>query len=363
MKKPDVSIISSGATLADARLHRIANALTRDGLTVELFAPGSPSDAPDRVTLRNVHQGRGFVWRMHRAFYSPWRANGRIIYCLAPEAQSFTWMAAIVKRRIYCADVYEDYLTLLQDRSWAKRYFGILGRIGSLVAQSGTLITARAKLTTVADAQVPPFNARERIVLRNLPDASHLTPSGQRDATPRAIYIGDVRTSRGLQTMLGAAVLAPNWHFDIVGPISEQDSQWVHQWQANHQEAATRVIFHGRMAPQKSWEFARGAWVGLSLLTPTPAFLAAVPSKLYEYMAVGLATITTSLPRSASLIEESRSGAVADSGPDVAELLNKWERDPELLDQLRQHGLHWASRHLDSGAEYGPLVTQIRKLL
>ena len=101
MKKPDVSIISSGATLADARLHRIANALTRDGLTVELFAPGSPSDAPDRVTLRNVHQGRGFLWRMHRALYSPWRANGRIIYCLAPEAQSFTWVAAIVKRRIY----------------------------------------------------------------------------------------------------------------------------------------------------------------------------------------------------------------------------------------------------------------------
>ena len=42
----DVSIISSGASLADARLHRLTGALLRAGLSVEIFAPGSKQDTP-----------------------------------------------------------------------------------------------------------------------------------------------------------------------------------------------------------------------------------------------------------------------------------------------------------------------------
>ena len=193
----DISIISPGASLADARLHRIVNALIRDGLSVEIFAPGNAADAPHGAVVKNVHQGKGFQWRMHRAFYSPWRAHGRVLYCLAPEAQLFTWKAALLKRRIYGADLYEDYLTLLRDRKWAKRFFGLPGFLGSLIAQSGTFFAARAAFTTVADIQVPPFTAKARILLRNLPDSAHLTQSGKLAKKPRAIYIGDVRESRG----------------------------------------------------------------------------------------------------------------------------------------------------------------------
>ena len=149
----DISIISPGASLADARLHRIVNALIRDGLSVEIFAPGNAADAPHGAVVKNVHQGKGFQWRMHRAFYSPWRAHGRVLYCLAPEAQLFTWKAALLKRRIYGADLYEDYLTLLRDRKWAKRFFGLPGFLGSLIAQSGTFFAARAAFTTSAFQQ------------------------------------------------------------------------------------------------------------------------------------------------------------------------------------------------------------------
>ena len=45
-QKIDVSIISSGANIGDARLHRLTNALLRQGLSVEIFAPGNQADAP-----------------------------------------------------------------------------------------------------------------------------------------------------------------------------------------------------------------------------------------------------------------------------------------------------------------------------
>ena len=359
----DISIISPGASLADARLHRIVNAQIRAGFSVEIFAPGNAGDAPPGAMIRRVHSGKGFLWRMHRAFYSPWRASGDVLYALAPEAQLFTWKAALIKRRIYCADIYEDYLTLLKDRRWAKRFFGIPGAIGALLARTGTYFASRAKLTTVADIQVPPFTARSRVVVRNLPDASHLTRSGELATNPRAIYIGDVRESRGLHTMLQGAVLAPNWHFDIVGPVSENDAAWVHLWSIQNEEASTRVSFHGRLSPEESWKLVKGAWVGLSLLEPTPAFVAAIPSKIYEYMSVGLATVTTPLPRSVELINSSQSGAVIDGPASLADLLKEWEKSPEKVLTLRENGLTWAAKNLDSDAEYGAMTQALHRLL
>lgn len=363
MNQPDISIISSGASLADARLHRISNALTRAGLTVEVLAPGFTTDAPSGVAVRSVNQGKGFQWRMHRAFYSPWLAKGKVLYCLAPEAQLFTRLACSLRGRIYCADMYEDYATLLKDRKWARRYFGIAGLVGSAITRLATQSASRAAITTVADIQVPPFVANQRILLRNLPDHSHLTQSGELAKAPRAIYIGDVRQSRGLHTMLQSAELAPDWHFDIVGPISDDDAAWIHVWSIAHEDAAERVTFHGRLSPTQSWALVKGAWVGLSLLEPTPAFIAAIPSKLYEYMAVGLATISTPLPRSVELIEKSGSGEIADGPESVARILKGWQSDPNALKEVRRAALEWASRNLDSGAEYGAMVKAITRLI
>jgi len=359
----DISIISPGASLADARLHRIVNALIRDGKSVEIFAIGNPHDAPKGATIRTVNQSKGFLWRLHRAFYSPWRASGRILYTLAPEAQFFTWLTALLKRRIYCADVYEDYLSLLQDRKWAKRLFGLPGLLASFLARVGTRSAARAALVTVADVQVPPFKAKQRILLRNLPDATHLTQSGSLSTKPRAIYIGDVRESRGLHTMLQAAALTSEWTFDIVGPISENDAAWIHLWSIQNEDAASRVTFHGRLAPEKSWHLAKGAWVGLSLLEPTPAFIAAIPSKIYEYMSVGLATITTPLPRSADLIEQSQSGAIADGPASVASILQRWQQNPAEIEKIRTHAAAWAHKNLDAKGEYQSMTNAVDRLL
>jgi glycosyltransferase involved in cell wall biosynthesis len=360
---PDISIISSGASLADARLHRITNALIRSGLAVEILAPGDSADAPHGAIVRSVNQGKSFQWRLHRAFYSPWMAHGRVIYCLAPEAQITCWLASKVRRRNYCADIFEDYLTLLRDRKWAKKFFAIPGAVASLVARSGTFFTARAEVTTVADVQVPPFKAKNRIVLRNLPDASHLTQSGALSKSPRAIYIGDVRESRGLHTMLQSVPLAPDWHFDIVGPISDHEAAWIHLWSISNEEASTRVTFHGRLSPEKSWKLVQGAWVGLSLLEPTPAFIAAIPSKLYEYMSVGLATITTPLPRCAELISISGAGEIADGPESVARILERWAKHPAQIEKIRKRALIWSDENLDSEGEYGAMVDAIFSLI
>jgi glycosyltransferase involved in cell wall biosynthesis len=185
--------------------------------------------------------------------------------------------------------------------------------------------------------------------------------SGERDATPRAIYIGDLRQSRGLHEMLEVADLTTKWNFDFIGEIAEADREYVERWQVTS-PAIGRVRFHGKLPPHEAWAFAKGAWVGLSLLQSTPAFVEAVPSKLYEYMSVGLAIISTPLPRCIEIINESNSGAIASSAKFVSSQLNAWEENPMELDQARKEALLWANEHLDSEQEYATFAAEMRKL-
>ena len=354
----EVSVITSAHNVADARLHRLTNALVASGLSVEVIALGQESDAPDGVEFRSAPGVRGIRDRLVRDFLLPFRARGHVVITLAPDLIPMAFLVTRLRKRSLVTDVYEDYEQLLKDRKWAR---GIKGKIAIVVARFATKYAARAELTTVADVQVPPFRANRRLVVRNLPDLSFLKPSGEMDAAPRAIYIGDVRSSRGLRTMLEIANHCPAWTFDIVGSVAPEDQKFVDQW-LSHSPNAARVHFYGRLAPTESWNIAQGAWVGLSLLQSTPAFVAAMPSKLYEYMTIGLAVVSTPLPRCEVIINESRSGFVSADTKEISQQLNSWATDPEPLKQLRQNAATWAADHFDSGPEYRAFAAAIKSL-
>jgi glycosyltransferase involved in cell wall biosynthesis len=354
-----ISLISSADQVTDARMHRLCGALVRSGCEVEVWALGSEKDAPAGVTFHRAPGGKGFIARVMRDFVLPFRARGKIWIVVAPDLLPISWAVARLKGRKIVADVHEDYFELLKDRAWAT---GLVGSVAKIIARLATKVASHADLTTVADVQVPPFDTRNRLVVRNFPDLSLLTQSGKLSAQPRAIYIGDVRSSRGIKTILKAAELSPQWSFDIVGNISTQDSDYIENWRSTS-AASSRVNFHGRLTPAQSWAYAESAWVGLSLLESTPAFTAAIPSKLYEYMASGLATISTPLPRCIELLEKSKSGVIAIDAEQVAATLNAWATNSTELIVMRKNAVTWATANLNSSAEYEAFVQAIKALI
>lgn len=369
----DISIISSGANLADARLHRLTRALLNAGLRVEIFAPGFIKDAPQiEATSQNLvirkpwsadnWSKTSLLARYYRSRLFAMRANGKILYAISPEAVAPSFARVKFSGRKLAVDFFEDYLRLLKDRAWSNKFFGVVGWIAKSDTRSALWFARRADLTTVADIQVPPFDARNRLVVRNLPDLSLLTKSGERGAVPRAIYIGDLRQSRGLHAMLRVAEISRDWEFDFVGGVAADDQEYVDRWFAKNSSAISRVRFHGRLPPNESWKFAQGAWVGLSLLEPTPAFIEAIPSKLYEYMSVGLASISTPLPRCIELQATSNFGAIESTPEDVATRLEYWKNNPNELDQIRGQVAEWSAKNLQSDQEYANFAAEMAKL-
>ena len=372
-QKFDISIISSGANLADARLHRLTRALLKAGLRVELYAPGLRQHAPQSDGTSQILVIRkpwfadnwsktNLISRYYRSRIFALRAQGRVLYAISPESVAPSFARAKFFGRKLAVDFFEDYLRLLKDRAWATKFFGIIGWIAKSDTRSALWFARRADLTTVADVQVPPFDARNRVVVRNLPDLSLLTKSGERGVVPRVIYIGDLRQSRGLQAMLRIAEISPDWEFDFIGGIAPNDQEFVDHWFAKNSSEISRVQFHGKLPLKESWKFAQGAWVGFSLLEPTPAFIEAIPSKLYEYMSVGLASISTPLPRCIELHSVSNFGAIESTPEEVANRLKHWKNNLEELDQIRSHVADWAAKNLDSEQEYSNFAAEMVKL-
>jgi glycosyltransferase involved in cell wall biosynthesis len=353
-----VSIVSSGHDVADARLHREVAAAVAAGLQVEVLGLGSASDGPAGATVTARPRPRGVAARLALALAQPWRARGRVLLTLDPDVVPAALLAARLRRRRLVVDVHEDYLALSRDRAWAS---GVVGRVARAGVRGVLAAARRADLVVVADEHVPPRTAPARLVVRNAPAGGYLPEPCDPGPVPRAIYIGDVRRSRGLPAMLAAVEAAPGWGLDVVGPVAAADQAWLDSWRATS-PAASRVRFHGRKPPEQAWALARGAWVGLSLLDDTPAFRDAVPSKLYEYLAAGLAVATTPLPRAAAIVTESAAGVVVPDAEALSATLRGWAEHPASLLPLRSSAVIWAGAAFDGASGYDVLAHRLSAL-
>jgi len=351
--------VTSGHDVADARLHRVAEALVRRGLTVEVLGTGVAENGPAGVETRTAPQSSRSR-RAVRALTWPWRARGKVVVTIDPDTVASAWLRRRLGReRRWVADVHEDFQRVVFDRDWVLP--ALRPVIGSVVSMS-TKLVGRADLTVTADEQVPPGKeaARERLVVRNEPDLSMLPESaGSADGPLRALYVGDLRPSRGLNAMVEAVAEAPGWHVDLVGPMSASDQAWL-TGRIQADDLIGRVTWHGRQPPREAWRAAATAQVGLCLLEDTPAFREAVPSKVYEYLACGLAIIATPLPRVAALLGTTGGGVLADDAEAAAAQLRRWAEDRAELARVMREAKAASSRF---GSAYDLLAERVAALV
>ncbi|WP_229665782.1 glycosyltransferase [Ornithinimicrobium pekingense] len=366
--------MTSGHDIADARLHRQVTALASRGLSVEVLALGHGVDAPPGAVQVRTWRRRSPARRAPLALEMAASARGRVLLTLDPDTAlagaGRVWAGPPYgnDRRRLVVDAHEDYTALLSDRPWAARAGGLPGGVARALVRAYLRVAAHASLTVVADDQVPPLRARQRLVLPNVPYPGMLPPPADPDPHPRALYIGDVRGSRGLFAMLETMRRAPSWTCDVVGPVALADQNELRRRLAEHPELTQRVRFHGRRPPAKAWTLAPGAWCGLLLLADTPAFQRAVPSKLHEYLACGLPVVSTDLPRQAGVLRESGAGAIVPLGDDVtvgsavAKLLEDLAADPARLRNLRERARAAGARDGDLEGHYVRFADAIARL-
>lgn len=254
-------------------------------------------------------RGAEFGGRVARFVLGPWWAAWRTLASKAdvvvvpdPEA----WFAAsaagrLVGRRVVI-DVHEEYHLTARSRGWIPGWArGLVGAVARMALGAGRRL---ASAVLVADEHLAGSGDH---VVRNVPD---VVPSERREVEPTAVYVGSVSRQRGVGTIVDLARARPGWTFWIIGPEGEgaEDAR---------RRASTNVVWHGPLDHGPAWALAGRAWVGLSLLGDEPAYRRALPTKVVEYLGVGLPVVVSDLPRQASLVRAAGAGVVV-SGVDEA---------------------------------------------
>jgi glycosyltransferase involved in cell wall biosynthesis len=161
--------------------------------------------------------------------------------------------------------------------------------------------------------------------------------------------------------MVEAVAAAPGWVLDVVGPVAAGDRDWLDA-RLLAEDVENRVHLHGRMPPREAWAVGGGASVGMLLAQDTPAFREAVPTKLYEYLATGMAVLATPLPRVVPFVADTGAGAVVADAQAAGAQLRAWADDRAALATARRAALAYADSTLRGSSPWDDLAAKVAVL-
>jgi len=314
--EPDVLIITTGHDLQDGRLVRHQHSLLRAGIRVQLHKVQSRSRF-----LR-------FLLSPLIAYRFIKRSSANCVILPDPELQLF--LPPLIHRKIaVISDVHEDYEKVLFDRIWITR-----SMIPFVKVITKLLRKVRERWSHVVVAVDRSIGFDKYLIVSNRPNPIDLPQPSNSPSSTRLVYVGDIRESRGLSAMLRLVQANPEIGLDLVGPCVDEASLYQ---QMEELDLSDRVVWHGRCSYERSWEIASHCLAGLSLLSPTPSFLEAVPTKVWEYWAVGLPVLATSIPGQGKVIQDAKGGVVG-SHDELLEILDIWVSNPEEAKKIGSQG-------------------------
>jgi len=313
------------------------------GLEVHLFAvpPAREGWRPDPGLRLHPLAHRGSRLARIGAALGVWRGvlrEGpfRVVHFHDPELLPAMALLGILSPGTFLLyDIHEDLPLQFRSKAylpaWARPVLEHLATWAMGLA--GRLFDGFAPATEAIAGQWPPAATR---VVHNYPRAVFSVPPRAPDPR-RVLYMGGLSRGRGIPLALEAMRMArrgvPDLRLDLAGWILEPEvgalvDAAVREGWCRH----VPTLDAGALAAH-----AAGAGIGLVTLLPLPNYLESLPTKLFEYMALGIPVLASDFPLWRRLVEDSGAGRVVppEPGP-LARALVEMALDPEAL---RTHAL------------------------
>lgn len=132
----------------------------------------------------------------------------------------------------------------------------------------------------------------------------------------RMIYVGDIREVRGIFQYLELVKLAKENKLDVelylIGSYADQDINISCLEYIKNNNLENRVKHYGRIKNDEIYPILRDCDLGLALLHPIKNYLTSYPTKVFEYMSVGLPVLASDFPLWKSIIDDVNCGFTVD---------------------------------------------------
>jgi glycosyltransferase involved in cell wall biosynthesis len=312
------------------------------GLEVHVFMPQREEPAragwslDPRLVLHPlaVPGGRGQRFRLALGTWRQVLRHGPfpLVHFHDPELLPAMAVLALLWPECYLLyDIHEDLALQMESKDylpgWLRLPVARLARC--LLRAARDLFSGFAPATEAIGRDWPAERTR---VLHNYPKALFAAEPGTGPDPRRILYAGGLSRSRGIPLALAALREArrqlPGLRLELIGWVLDAETG-----QAIREAEREGWCLHvPRLSAPALRERARGAGVGLVPLWPLPNYLQALPTKLFEYMAMGIPVLASDFPLWRRLVEDSGAGRVAAPEPGaLARALVEMCSDPRRL--------------------------------
>ena len=240
-------------------------------------------------------------------------------------------------------DAHEHYADLVKPR-----LKGLLGYVLYLLIKAAEMIGSflASAIITVDETLAEKFQKVQKsvVIVGHWPRLS-LSRQVARvfsHAELNLIYIGRLSSDRGaifylnlLRTLKNRGIPARLGLVGIFIPDHEAEIFW-----QEAQGLGDEIKFLGWIEYEKIGKVLESADVGLTILMPEPRYIAALPVKLFEYMAAGLPVLASDFAPIREIVQPAQCGALVDpvSGVDqAASILESWWQNPEIPKKFGQN--------------------------
>ena len=326
---PRVVHLTTVHRATDVRIfHKECRTLANAGYEVILVAPNVPDSVIGNVTIRGVQVPTGRWLRMTIGAWRTYRKAktlGADVYHLH-DTELLPFGRLLRGRR--CAvvfDMHEDLPAAILTKPWIPRL--MRDAIAKLVA-----LLERPLMRGMAVIFAERSYADRYGWVKNATDVLNLPLVGALSAAQEGVdvrdiptvgYLGTVEEVRGSLTMLNAIQIlnarygAVAW--ECVGPLTSSHRRELEAHVNDH--ALLHVRFHGYQSPERSWQLMASCHVGLAVLQDHPNYVTSYPTKLFEYMGLGLPVVVSDFPLWREVVEGAQCGLFVE--PDRPDQLAK----------------------------------------
>lgn len=174
------------------------------------------------------------------------------------------------------------------------------------------------------------FRRRHPVV----PNSVRVPPGGPWPAEdhPRVVYLGALTRARGSDELIALAQRLPEVEVEVLGNAKADVEEGLRAAAAR----LANLTYRGFVPNNEALARLPGALAGLSLLHDEANYAHSEPTKIMEYMAHGVPSITTPNEASRELVERTESGVVVGFGDveAVARVIRNWDRDRAARDVI-----------------------------
>jgi glycosyltransferase involved in cell wall biosynthesis len=361
-----IGILTSVHPPLDTRIYyKQARSLARHGHRVVLVAPaGGGIGDNDHVAVPPPRSRWRRVLTCMRILRQALRLRCDAYHIHDPELLPVGVLIRWLTRARLVYDVHEDVRLQIRSKYWIPRPLRSLVA-GAFGAAERACLRWVDHVILAADSLAPAYRGRQLTIVRNYPILS----TGAGPDTPRTysrrpllVYCGVVARIRGIMEMLDAVSLLreefPTVLLHVIGPFFPNDLEALVQARTRALGLEPHLRLHGHMPMDAALHQVSACDIGLTLLHPVPNYIDTVPTKMLEYMSLGLPVIVSHFPVVTQIVEGARCGIAVDplSPHAVAAAIARLNRDPGMLREYGSNGRTATGRHYSWEAEEGRLL-------